>query len=107
MFGAIYGDVIGSYYEVHCTKDYDFEFQKDSTFTDDSVLIAATCKAILENPSKISRWGVRARAKEYAAKYRQYYAYHPNAGLGICLHSGRKIPTPQTAAVMPMERPCA
>ena len=30
MFGAIYGDVIGSYYEVHCTKDYNFEFKKRS-----------------------------------------------------------------------------
>ena len=26
MFGAIYGDIIGSYYETHCTKDYDFEY---------------------------------------------------------------------------------
>ncbi|MBQ8383068.1 MAG: hypothetical protein IJX47_07695 [Clostridia bacterium] len=43
MLGAIYGDVIGSYYEVHCTKDYDFPFQEGSTFTDDSVLIAAVC----------------------------------------------------------------
>ena len=30
MFGAIYGDVIGSYYEVHHTKNYDFEFNNDS-----------------------------------------------------------------------------
>ena len=28
MFGAIYGDVIGSYYEVHCTKDYNFELKE-------------------------------------------------------------------------------
>ena len=49
MFGAVYGDVIGSYYEVHCTKNYDFAFQADSTFTDDSVLIAAVCRA-MENP---------------------------------------------------------
>ena len=82
MFGAIYGDVIGSYYEVHCTKDYGFEFNKDSTFTDDSVLIGAVCKAILDNPSEISKWNIRARAKEYALQYRQYYSYHPNAGFG-------------------------
>lgn len=82
MFGAIYGDVIGSYYEVHCTKDYNFDFHKDSTFTDDSVLIAAVCRAILNDPSEISRWDVGARAKEYAAQYRQYYAYHPHAGFG-------------------------
>ena len=39
MFGAIYGDVIGSYYEIHCTKNYDFPFENDSTFTDGSRLI--------------------------------------------------------------------
>ena len=37
MFGAIYGDVIGSYYEVHCTKAYDFPLMAESSFTDDSV----------------------------------------------------------------------
>lgn len=82
MFGAIYGDVIGSYYEVHCTKNYDFEFNRDSTFTDDSVLIAAVCKAILNNPAEISRFNIRSRAREYGAQYRQFYAYHPHAGFG-------------------------
>ena len=82
MFGAIYGDVIGSYYELHCTKNYDFEFNRESTFTDDSVLIAAVCRAILNNPYEISEWNIRARAEEYAAQYRQYYSYHPNAGFG-------------------------
>ena len=46
MFGAIYGDVIGSYYEVHCTKEVNFPFQSDSTFTDDSVLTAAVGLAV-------------------------------------------------------------
>ena len=41
MFGALYGDVIGSYYEVHCTKEYDFLLMAESTFTDDSVLIGS------------------------------------------------------------------
>jgi len=92
MFGAIYGDVIGSYYEVHCTKNYDFEFNKDSSFTDDSVLIAAVCKAILDNPSDISEWKIRARAKEYATRYRQYYSYHPHAGFGNLFASWAKDP---------------
>jgi len=82
MFGAIYGDVIGSYYENHCTKDYDFEFQKDSTFTDDTVLTVAVCKAILNNPSPITRWTVRKRGLEYAGQLRQYYSYYPHAGFG-------------------------
>ena len=82
MFGAIYGDVIGSDYEVHCTKNYDFPFENDSTFTDDSVLIAAVCKTILNDPSQIGRFGVRSRAFQYAAQYRQFYSYFPHAGFG-------------------------
>lgn len=82
MFGAIYGDVIGSYYEVHCTKDYNFLFEKDSTFTDDTVLIAAVCQAILQNGEEISKWNLRTRSAEYGAKYRQWYSYYPHAGFG-------------------------
>lgn len=82
MFGAIFGDVIGSYYEVHCTKDYNFSFKNESTFTDDSVLIAAVCKTILNNPCAVSRFALRRRAKEFAAQYRQFYSYFPNAGFG-------------------------
>lgn len=82
MFGAIYGDIIGSFYETHCTKDYNFEFQKDSTFTDDTVLTVAVCKAILNNSESITRWNVRKRGLEYASQFRQYYSYYPNAGFG-------------------------
>lgn len=92
MFGAIYGDVIGSYYEVHCTKNYNFEFNKDSCFTDDTVLIAGVCKAILNNPDEISKLGIRARAKEYAAQYRQYYSYFPYAGFGNMFAEWAKTP---------------
>ena len=77
VFGAIYGDIIGSYYEVHCTKDYSFEFQRDSTFTDDSVMTAAVCKAILQNPQPITRHEIKKRAFEYAVQYKQYYSYFP------------------------------
>ena len=82
MFGAIYGDVIGSYYEVHCTKNYDFPLVDESTFTDDSVLLAAVCKTILNDPSGIGLFGVRSRGMQYAAQYRQYYSYFPHAGFG-------------------------
>lgn len=82
MFGAIYGDVIGSHYEVHCTKNYDFPFENDSTFTDDSVLIAAVCKTILNDPSEIGRLGVPSRGMQYGAQYRQFYSYFPHAGFG-------------------------
>ncbi len=82
MLGALYGDVIGSYYEVHCTKDYDFEFNRDSTFTDDSVLTAAVCKAILDDPEPITKRGIKKRALEYAAQFKQYYFRYPRAGFG-------------------------
>ncbi len=92
MFGAIYGDVIGSYYEIHCTKNYDFEFNKDSTFTDDSVLIAAVCKTILNNPAEISKWSIRKRANEFSIQYRQHFGYHPNAGFGNMFMAWAKNP---------------
>lgn len=82
MFGAIYGDVIGSYYEVHCTKDYNFEFQHESTFTDDSVMTAAVCKTILQNSQPIKKHKIQKRALEYAVQYKQYFSYYPHAGYG-------------------------
>ena len=83
MFGAIFGDIIGSYYETHCTKDYNFEFHRESTFTDDSILTAATCRAILFNPQLISIFDIKKRALEYAVQYKQYYSYFPYAGFGV------------------------
>ncbi len=82
MFGAFYGDVIGSEYENACTKDYDFPFKRESHFTDDSVMTAAVCRAILNNGEKIGRFGIRKRAFEYAAQYKQYYSRYPHAGYG-------------------------
>jgi len=34
MFGAIYGDMVGSYYEVHCAKNYNFEFNNNNRNSD-------------------------------------------------------------------------
>ena len=82
MYGAIYGDILGSYYEVHCTKDVSFEFHGDSTFTDDTVLTAAVCKAIRDNPLPIKSKEINERAFEYAVRYKQYYSFYPNAGFG-------------------------
>ena len=82
MFGVFYGDVIGSEYENACTKDYDFPFKRESHFTDDSVMTAAVCRAILNNGEKIGRFGIRKRAFEYAAQYKQYYSRYPHAGYG-------------------------
>lgn len=82
MFGAIYGDIIGSYYESHCTKNIDFPLHRDSTFTDDSVMTAASCKAILLNPLPITKYQLKKRAVEYAVQYKQFYSYFPYAGYG-------------------------
>lgn len=82
MFGAIYGDIIGSYYEVHCTKDYHFPLHRESTFTDDSVLTAAVCKAILSNPNDIRLRDLNQRSFEYAVQYKAYYRKYPNSGFG-------------------------
>lgn len=82
MFGAIFGDIIGSYYELHCTKEYDFPLHRESTFTDDSVMTAAVCKAILLNDTLIKKNCLKQRAKEFAVQYKQFYSYFPNAGYG-------------------------
>jgi len=84
VFGVICGDIIGSYYENHCTKNYDFElFQRDSTFTDDTVLTIAVCDTILYNDKPTSGFfNKRIRAREYAERYMQYYNRYPYAGFG-------------------------
>ena len=92
MLGAICGDIIGSYYEVHSTKSYDFEIQKDSSFTDDTVLIMAVAKAILYNPSDINIFKMNSRAKEYGAHYRQFYSRYPGAGFGNMFSEWAKDP---------------
>lgn len=82
MFGAVFGDIIGSYYEVHCTKDYNFELMRESTFTDDSVMTCAVAKAILTNGEITQKRHIRQRAKEYAVQYKQFYSWFKNAGYG-------------------------
>lgn len=50
IIGAIAGDVIGSAYEFHPTREYDFElFTRKSTFTDDTVLTMANALWLLED----------------------------------------------------------
>ena len=82
MFGAVYGDIIGSFYEFHSTKKRDFSFQFLSRFTDDTVLTTAVCEAILDRPEEIPNSGLHDRALEYAALFRRYYRRYPHAGYG-------------------------
>lgn len=80
--GAVYGDIIGSYYEVYSTKDFDFPFREESTFTDDTVMAAAVCEAILFNSQPVKRTELDRRAKEYAEQFKLFYSRYPNAGYG-------------------------
>lgn len=50
MLGAIIGDTVGSVYEFHNTKDYNFQlFTKKSGFTDDSIMTLAVARWLLED----------------------------------------------------------
>ena len=50
MLGAIIGDTIGSVYEFHNTKDYNFElFRNNSAYTDDSIMSMAVAYWLLKD----------------------------------------------------------
>ena len=52
MLGAIIGDTVGSVYEFHNTKDYDFRlFWQNSNYTDDSLMTMAVAIWLLSDPS--------------------------------------------------------
>ena len=93
MLGALYGDVIGSYYENHCTKDVDFPLHNESTFTDDTVLTVAVCQAILNDPSPVTRLHLRSRGFDYAAQYKQMYTRYPHAGFGNLFSAWARDPS--------------
>ena len=70
MLGAIAGDIIGSAYEFHGTKFYDFQlFEAGSTFTDDTILTVAVADCILHK-------------KDYAVTIKQYGNNYPEGGYG-------------------------
>ena len=47
MFGAIYGDIVGSVYEFNNIRTKEFElFGEKSEFTDDSVMTVAVADAL-------------------------------------------------------------
>lgn len=48
MLGAVYGDIIGSWYESHTTKNYNFPFHIKSEFTDDTVMTTAVVRLSLK-----------------------------------------------------------
>ena len=78
LYGALFGDIIGSLREIHNEKTEDIElFPKGSHFTDDSVMtIAIADKLIHDDKAVISN------KKAYAMWYKQYYRRFPNVGYG-------------------------
>jgi len=70
MIGAIVGDVVGSSYELHYTKSYNFDlFTPQSTPTDDTVLTIAVADCILNG-------------KDYTETFKKYGREYPLAGYG-------------------------
>ena len=74
MLGAIAGDIIGSAYEFHSTKNYNFElFTPQSTPTDDSILTIAVADCILNG-------------KKYTETFKYYGREYPYGGYGGMFH---------------------
>lgn len=70
MIGAIIGDIIGSVYEWRPVKSTEFSlYQKESRFTDDTVLTIATAESIL-------------RKIDFAENYKRWALKYPKAGYG-------------------------
>ena len=70
MLGAIAGDIIGSVHELNPCRVNDYPlFQRDSYFSDDTVLTVATAFALMTDG-------------DYAASYKIFGRLYPHAGYG-------------------------
>lgn len=69
MIGAIIGDTVGSVYEFHNTKEYNFPlFQKRSNYTDDSVMTMAVAHWLL-NDSEHSYQGLEDSMVQFGKQF--------------------------------------
>lgn len=69
MLGAIIGDTVGSVYEFHNTKEYNFPlFQKRSNYTDDSVMTMAVAHWLL-NDSEHSYQGLEDSMVQFGKQF--------------------------------------
>lgn len=88
MLGAIIGDIIGSVYEFHNTKDYNFHLLTTrSKFTDDTVMTLAVAKWLTEDDSHSHEYLVKCM-KELGLR-------HPNRGYGGSFKRWLINPNPQ------------
>lgn len=74
--GAVCGDIIGSVYEWHRTKDYNFKLStKRSRFTDDTVCSIAVADAIMQGvpfDSKLQEWCRKYPRAGYGGKFKHW-----------------------------------
>lgn len=74
MLGAIIGDIVGSRFEFHNTKDYDFElFGKGYNFTDDTICTVAVADAILTRGG-----GEKPIERDYRISLQHWCQKYPN-----------------------------
>ena len=85
MIGAIIGDVVGSVYEFHNTKDYDFALLTPRrTFTDDTVMTMAVAQWLIEDPGHHHKTLVRLMqdfghdypGRGYGGRFAQWLHYN-------------------------------
>ena len=70
MLGAMIGDIVGSVYEWHNIKTTDFKlFKPECTFTDDTVLTAATAQALMTDG-------------DFAKAYQDFARHYAGRGYG-------------------------
>ena len=81
MIGAIIGDIVGSRFEFHNTDTKDFEFfDRECTFTDDTVMTLAVAETIMRCFSKENSYD---RLGEYAVHvFHEVGRMHPYCGYG-------------------------
>ena len=82
MFGAVFGDVVGSPYEFdRGNKSKHFEmFNPWCQFTDDTVMTVAVAEALLEAGKDASAEEISAKAEEAMRRWGREY---PDAGYGV------------------------
>ena len=81
IIGAVCGDIIGSAYEFHKTKDYWFKlFTPQSKFTDDTVMTCAVAEWLMDDPKHshkklveiMHRYGEEYPHRGYGGMFKQW-----------------------------------
>ena len=81
IIGAVCGDIIGSAYEFHKTKDYWFKlFTPQSKFTDDTVMTCAVAEWLMDDPNHshkklieiMHRYGEEYPHRGYGGMFKQW-----------------------------------